>query len=136
MPSWLIIHQKGNERWNENYYTMRDGVMAAIPYPLRVVIGYLAWRKTNAGLCSQGTGRFSAGEIHSFRDKIWHSLDGLLAESRHKNPSGQRPFWALGGKEPTEADTSLFGFVIAGLVCDAYVFPSILSRNSGCVFYV
>ncbi|RAO68828.1 uncharacterized protein BHQ10_004840 [Talaromyces amestolkiae] len=108
-----------NERWNENYYTMRDGVMAAIPYPIRVIVGYLAWRKNNAGLHSQGTGRFSAEEIHSFRDKIWHSLDDLLAESRHKSLSGQKLFWALGGEGPTEADTSLYGFVIAGLVCDA-----------------
>ncbi|QGA16297.1 hypothetical protein EYB26_003964 [Talaromyces marneffei] len=114
-----LYFYNGNERWNENYYTMRDGVMASIPYPIRVIVGLLAWRNNNAGLYSQGTGRFSAEEIHSFRDKIWHSLDDLLAESRHKAPSGQKVFWALGGKGPTEADTSLFAFVIAGLVCDA-----------------
>lgn len=101
---------------------MRDEVMASIPYPIRVIVGYLAWRKNNAGLHSQGTGRFSTEEIHSFRDKIWHSIDDLLAESRHKTSSGQKVFWASGGKGPTEADTSLFGFVIAGFVCDAYVF--------------
>uniref|UniRef100_A0A093V1A0 Failed axon connections like n=1 Tax=Talaromyces marneffei PM1 TaxID=1077442 RepID=A0A093V1A0_TALMA len=114
-----LYFYNGNERWNENYYTMRDGVMASIPYPIRVIVGLLAWRNNNAGLYSQGTGRFSAEEIHSFRDKIWHSLDDLLAESRHKAASGQKVFWALGGKGPTEADTSLFAFVIAGLVCDA-----------------
>lgn len=106
---------------------MRDGVMAAIPYPIRVIVGYLAWRKNNAGLHSQGTSRFSAEEIHSFRDKIWHSLDDLLGESRRKTASGQKIFWAFGGKGPTEADTSLYGFIIAGLVCDAYFsFPKSL----------
>ncbi|OKL61399.1 hypothetical protein UA08_03845 [Talaromyces atroroseus] len=107
------------ERWNDNYYTMRDGIMASIPYPLRVVIGYIAWRQCNATLHGQGTGRFSADEINSFREKIWSSFDNLLADARHKTASGQKLFWALGGKEPSEADTALFGFIVAGLVCDA-----------------
>ncbi|EED17539.1 glutathione S-transferase, putative [Talaromyces stipitatus ATCC 10500] len=111
-----------NERWNENYYTMRDGVMASIPYPIRVIVGYIAWRKTNTTLHGQGTGRFSLEEIHSFRSKIWHDIDNLLAESRHKTSAaaaGRNVFWALGRKGPTEVDTSLFGFIIGGLVCDA-----------------
>lgn len=31
----------------------------------------------------------------------------------------EAPFWALGGKGPSEADTTLFGFIAAAMVCDA-----------------
>lgn len=93
--------------------------MAVIPYPIRIVIGYMTWRKVIAGLHFQGTGRYSTEEVDSFRSKIWHDLDNLLAESRHKTPSTQKIYWALGGKEPTEADTTLFGFTMSALLCDA-----------------
>jgi hypothetical protein len=98
---------------------MRDGIMAPIPYPLRVVIGYIAWRQCQATLHGQGTGRFSADEINAFREKIWNNFDNLLADARAKTASGQKLFWALGGQGPTEADTALFGFIVAGLVCEA-----------------
>lgn len=107
------------ERWNDNYYTMRDHVMAPIPYPLRVVIGYLAWRQNMATIYGQGAGRFSAEEVNSFRSKIWHHFDDLLADARHKTPPAQKMFWVLGGQGPTEADTTLFGFIVGCLLCQA-----------------
>ena len=33
------------ERWVQNYYTMRQGVLGALPYPVQVIVGLLAYRK-------------------------------------------------------------------------------------------
>ncbi|KAK8052658.1 hypothetical protein PG996_011959 [Apiospora saccharicola] len=74
----------GWERWTQNYYTMRDHIFAAMPYPLRVVIGLLAHRGMVATLHGQGTGRYTAEEIASFRLEIWESINSLLTASRDK----------------------------------------------------
>ncbi|KAF2475861.1 uncharacterized protein BDR25DRAFT_89111 [Lindgomyces ingoldianus] len=116
-----------HERWIMNYYTMRDHVLGSIPYPVRVVIGLLAYRRSVRKLHDQGTGRFSNTEIRGFIKEVWEGINGLLVESRRKmmEKYGQRDseggdcFWILGGSEPTEADASVFGFVVSVLVCDA-----------------
>ncbi|CRG87706.1 hypothetical protein PISL3812_04726 [Talaromyces islandicus] len=109
-----------HERWNENYYTMRDKILAAIPYPARMVVGMIVWRKINASLYGQGTGRFSPEEIRASREKVWHHIEDLLADARCKaGVSSDRVFWIFGGSEPTDADTAVFGFIIGGLVCGA-----------------
>ncbi|KAI1189655.1 hypothetical protein F5B17DRAFT_390091 [Nemania serpens] len=118
------------ERWTQNYHTMRDHVLWPIPWPLRVLVGSLVHRSTVATLHGQGTGRFDADEIAAFRREIWASFADLLLESRAKrthpsSPSsssssdGEKPFWVLGGPEPTDADASLFGFVVSTLLCTA-----------------
>ncbi|KAI1097359.1 hypothetical protein F4804DRAFT_178199 [Jackrogersella minutella] len=108
------------ERWIQHYYEMRDHTLWAIPYPIRVVVGLMVYRKNNALLHAQGTGRFTAEEISAFQHEIWGSLNALLVASRS---SGQgdidEPFWVLGGHQPTEADTCLFGFIISALICTA-----------------
>ena len=101
-----------------NYYTMRDHALGAIPYPLRVVVGILAYRKHVSMLHGQGTGRFTDEEIRRFKVEIWETIDGLLRASREKAAEGA-PFWALGGEGPTEADATLFGFVVSVLVSTA-----------------
>ncbi|KAK8084241.1 hypothetical protein PG997_005512, partial [Apiospora hydei] len=118
----------GWERWTQNYYTMRDHIFGALPYPLRVVIGLLAYRGTVATLHGQGTGRYSGEEIAAFRREVWEGVDALLAASRDKaraargnneEGEGKEPFWILGGEGPTEADATVFGFVVSVLICTA-----------------
>jgi cyclophilin family peptidyl-prolyl cis-trans isomerase len=98
---------------------MRDRVLAAIPYPVRVVVGVLAYRGIMSTLHGQGTARFSAEEIAAFRHEIWEGIAALATEARRAATNTQDPFWILGGKHPTDADTTVFGFIVSGLVCSA-----------------
>ncbi|KAI5861902.1 hypothetical protein GGS23DRAFT_611026 [Durotheca rogersii] len=108
------------ERWFGNYYAMRDHVLAAVPYPVRVVVGYLVYRTVTATLRGQGTLRFAPEEITAFRREIWDGFSALLLASRSESARGAaEPFWVLGGDQPTDADTTLFGFVVSVLVCTA-----------------
>lgn len=101
-----------HERWICNYYTMRDYTMARVPFPQRILFGYLAHRAVVRKLHDQGTGRFSDQEIHSFRKEIWESINDLLEDSRRKAGS-EECFWIMGGSEPSEADATVFGFVVS-----------------------
>ncbi|KAI1457529.1 hypothetical protein F4805DRAFT_172781 [Annulohypoxylon moriforme] len=108
------------ERWIENYYTMRDHVLWSIPYPIRIVVGLMIYRKNNALLHAQGVGRFTAKEIEEVQHEIWEGLNALLAlRSGNKFSDNDTPFWVLGGEHPTEADTCLFGFIVSALICTA-----------------
>ena len=106
------------ERWVKNYYAMRDHAMIKLPYPARFIAGTLAYRGIIQRLHEQGTGRFSDAEICAFTREVWQSIDGMLKESL-KGADMDQCFWVLGGKEATEADTSVFGFVVANLVSDS-----------------
>ncbi|KAJ4292055.1 hypothetical protein N0V90_009954 [Kalmusia sp. IMI 367209] len=108
----------GHERWIKNYYTMRDHALWSIPYPIRLLVGILAYRANVRRLYEQGSGRFSYPEIRAFIREIWIGVNGLLEESRRK-ASGDECFWVLGGAEPSEADATVYGFVVSVLVCDA-----------------
>ncbi|KAI0133686.1 hypothetical protein BJ170DRAFT_690070 [Xylariales sp. AK1849] len=109
------------ERWTQNYYTMRDHIFQALPYPVRVVVGMMAYRGTIATLHGQGTGRYTPEEISGFRREIWEATNDLLVAARPKsgNADAGKPFWVFGGEKPTEADTTLFGFIVSVLVCTA-----------------
>ncbi|RYO95292.1 hypothetical protein DL766_002278 [Monosporascus sp. MC13-8B] len=111
------------ERWVRNYYSMRDHVLREAPYPVRVIVGLLIYRKTTAMLHGQGAGRFTPEEIAMFRLEIWEAFSDLLRASKEKmrKDSGEDrgPFWVLGGEDPTEADCVLFGFVVSVLICTA-----------------
>ena len=98
---------------------MRDCVLAAIPYPVRLVVGVLAYRGMMSTLHGQGTARFTSEEIAAFRDEIWEDIAALAAEARRTATNTQDPFWILGGGQPTDADTTVFGFIASGLVCSA-----------------
>jgi hypothetical protein len=118
------------ERWNDNYYTMRNQVLQALPGPVQVVVGVLAWRKINTTLWGQGTGRFTREEIAAFRRDIWSNVEALLAHAKRSSKASQGDaFWALGGSTPTEADTTLYGFIASGLVCAAYVLGFLLAPS-------
>ncbi|KAL8936879.1 MAG: hypothetical protein Q9216_004704 [Gyalolechia sp. 2 TL-2023] len=106
------------ERWEQNYYTLRPVILGSLPYPVQVLVGSLAYRKMSATLYGQGTGRFSPEEISKFKTDVWENVNALLASSRQKKGS-DGIFYVLGGNAPTEADTTLFGFIASCLVCDA-----------------
>ena len=107
----------------DHYYEMRDHILSALPYPMRVVVGLLIYRTTTQTLNGQGTGRYSAAEIASFREEIWQDINALLISAKKsvKSETRDEPFWLFGGEDPTEADATLFGFVTSVLVCTAFV---------------
>lgn len=109
----------GREKWCDNYTTMRDGALAAIPWPLRLLVGYMVQRKYVNMLYGQGALRFSDEEVATLKEEVWESVDALLVEARRSKTGGEGPFWVLGGEGPTEADTTIFGFVVGALVCKA-----------------
>jgi hypothetical protein len=106
------------ERWINNYYTMRDYTMAKVPFPQRTIFGYLGYRGIVRKLHDQGTGRFSEEEIRRFRREIWESVNAFLEESR-KSAGKEGCFWVLGGDQPSEADATVFGFIVSALIADA-----------------
>ncbi|KAH4929110.1 thioredoxin-like fold-containing protein [Parastagonospora nodorum] len=113
-----LFFYNARERWVDNFYTMRDYSMAQLPFPQRYIFGYMAYRAILRTLHGQGTGRLSAEEVHSFRKEIWESVNAILEESRRRAAPSEC-FWVLGGKKPTEADTTVFGFIISSLVATA-----------------
>lgn len=108
-----------HERWVKNYYVMRDHAMGKLPYPARVIAGSLAYRGIIQRLHEQGTGRFSDAEIEAFTKEVWDAVNGLLDASLEKTSAKNECFWVLGGEQPSEADTSVFGFIVANLVSDS-----------------
>jgi len=106
------------ERWVDNFYTMRDFVMANIPWPMRVVVGNLAYRGNVRKLNDQGMGRFSDDEIRGFRREIWESVNAFLDDGR-KKARGEECWWVLGGEKPTDADATVYGYVVSALVAEA-----------------
>lgn len=123
--TWL---SQTRERWIGNFYTMRDYAMSSIPWPLRVLIGQLAYRNVKATLYGQGTLRFSEDEARLTKIEIWESISEVLVFERSKSspsritraakPSSEL-FWYLGGDKPTEVDATLFGFIVSVLLCKA-----------------
>lgn len=87
-------------------------------------MGVMVYRSTVVTLHGQGTGRYNADEIAGFRREIWEGINGLLVESKSTSEcsaaaSNQEPFWVLGTKQPTEADATLFGFIVSVLISSA-----------------
>jgi hypothetical protein len=109
------------ERWIDNFYIQRDHVLVALPYPLRVLVGMMIYRGHQQTLHGQGTGRYTSEEVRALREEIWTTLEGLLEESRKKalaRGGTDDCFWCLGGNEPTDCDTTLFGFVCSALIAN------------------
>jgi hypothetical protein len=104
---------------------MRPGILWAIPYPVQIVVGLLAYRKNSKTLYGQGTLRYTYEEIDAFRLQIWESVNALLLSSLSKEKRNLNDpnhlFWVLGGDEPTESDATVYGFITSALVCTAYV---------------
>ncbi|TGO09973.1 hypothetical protein BTUL_0148g00070 [Botrytis tulipae] len=66
----------------DKLYIQRDKILGSIPYPMRVLLGFLAYRQIKATLDGRGTGRLSSDEIMVFRAEIWRSFNGLLESSK------------------------------------------------------
>lgn len=106
---------------------MRDHALSSIPWPVRVLIGQIVYRTHKAMLYGQGTLRLSDEEIRASKREIWDSINSVLVAVRSSKVAGSagdtdskaRPFWFLGGDEPTEVDTTLFGFIVSVLLSTA-----------------
>ncbi|KAJ5272610.1 hypothetical protein N7478_007735 [Penicillium angulare] len=109
----------GYEKWIQNYYTMRDKILAALPWPVKVVVGNIIYNKNLRTLNGQGTGKFTDEEIAAFRIDLWDTLNAAISESHARHGDNEGPFWVWGGEEPTEADAVVYGFIAAGLVCES-----------------
>ena len=124
-----------HEAWTYHYPTVREHILATIPYPIRLVLGYYIFRQVQAGLKSQGTGRLTDAEIKASREQIWAAVSVLLEAARdtkrkrdaRTNASSDDdderdgPFWLLsetesGPSRPSEVDATLFAFVTSSLV--------------------
>lgn len=106
------------ERWVDNCNIMRDYSMAKLPLPQRLAAGQQAYHANVQKLHDQGTGRFSDDEIHHFRKEIWESVNAFLEDSQKKT-SADECFWVLGGHSPTEADATVYGFIVSTLVAES-----------------
>ncbi|KJZ77232.1 hypothetical protein HIM_03553 [Hirsutella minnesotensis 3608] len=76
------------EKWRDNYYAMRAHVLAAVPWPLQVLVGWLAYRGVESGLHGQGTGRLEHEEVQTLKLEVWESINALLVEARRSAGSG------------------------------------------------
>lgn len=104
-----------------NYYAMRSKILGSLSWPLQVIVGNIVYTKITRTLTGMGILNFSADEIHEFRREIWETTANQLVAARAQSRDREDPFWLWGGDTPTEADTVLFGFIVSGLVCTAYV---------------
>lgn len=106
------------EKWFDNYEIIRAKSLAAIPWLIRIIVGFFIRRTVGQALHGQGAGRFTDDEVQVFNEEIWENINALLLEAR-KAAVAEEPFWVLGGEEPTEADATLYGFIAGTLVCVA-----------------
>lgn len=106
------------EKWVDNYHVMRTNMLASVPWPIQRAVGWMVYNKINATLQGQGTGRLTDDEVTAFKEEVWENVNGLVTEAKQQ-ANDDEPFWILGGDDPTEADATLFGFVVGALICDA-----------------
>ena len=71
---------------------MRSGVLKALPYPMQVLVGLLAWRANSQTLHGQGTARYSLDEIALLRTEVWDAIDALVADAKSAaSPKSAQP---------------------------------------------
>lgn len=115
----------------DNFYVQRDKALWSIPYPLRILVGYLIYRNMKTTLHGHGVGRLTSGEVLAMKTEIWQHLDDVLKRRLRPRPAGDgdaapvsvdvdedEPVWCFGGERPTEADATLFGFIVSVLISD------------------
>ena len=117
-----------NSKCTEMYWPTPT-VLSSLPWPLRVLIGNKIYNAHTTTLQGQGVGRFSESEAKLLREEIWSDLNSLLLDSlnqtqpRNTQSDPQRkegwPFWVLGGENPTECDTTVFGFISSALIAES-----------------
>ncbi|OOG00317.1 hypothetical protein ASPCADRAFT_36348, partial [Aspergillus carbonarius ITEM 5010] len=121
-----IYFLQSHEKWIDNYYAMRGHILSSMPWVVQVVVGQLIYRKQVSMLYGQGTMRYSEEERREFKREVWGEVNALLVEGKGRrredgdeDGDGDGPFWVLGGEGPSEADATLFGFVVGALICTA-----------------
>jgi hypothetical protein len=90
-----------------------------MPFFVRFFVGLFAYRSVKAKLLGQGVLHFTDNEAKSITLEVWESVNAMLVDSRNKAYEAKRtgPFWILGGANPTEADATVYGFIVAALDC-------------------
>ncbi|PWY75265.1 hypothetical protein BO94DRAFT_474379 [Aspergillus sclerotioniger CBS 115572] len=117
-----VYFLQSHEKWIGNYYTMRAHILSSLPYILQVIVGQLIYRKQVSTLHGQGTSRYSDEERKEFKREIWGEINAVLVQARAEmitRQDGDGPFWLLGGDRPSEADATVFGFVVGAVICTA-----------------
>lgn len=113
----ILIRRQGRERWIDNFYIVRDiGPLSFIPWPLRYLVGHLAYNKVSKTMFCQGTGRYSQEELEELRLEGWSALDTLVAEYQASEKGWKS---VLGGESPTSVDACLYGFLASTLASPA-----------------
>jgi hypothetical protein len=87
-----------------------------------VLIGNKIYSTHTTTLHGQGVGRYSDSEAKLLREEIWSQLNGLLLDSLNQTQAQaqkDKPFWVLGGENPTECDTTVFGFISSALIAES-----------------
>jgi hypothetical protein len=78
----------------------------------RHIAAFLVCRLAGVILYFQGTGRHTPDEVKQMRrEAIGVLVDLAEAAYAKTEKSSKDPFWIIGGKEPTEADFTLFGYL-------------------------
>ena len=106
----------GREKWMDNYYLQRDGVLGWLPLPLRMFVGNRAWANNKAMLQSMGINQYSKEEAATMKRDIWESIASALEAVRSKSET-KDVFWILGAKQATVADCVVFGFIVSVFTC-------------------
>ncbi|OAL26441.1 hypothetical protein AYO20_10109 [Fonsecaea nubica] len=107
------------ERWLENFYVQRDKALWSMPFPVRVLVGFLIYRGVTQTLHGQGVGRLTNDEVRDLKTEIWRSINQVLSIRLRQVSADDEPVWLLGGEQPSEADATLFGFIVSVLVSDS-----------------
>lgn len=83
------------EKRVDNYYAMRGGVLGGVPWPMRIVVGAMAFRSVSTMLHGQGTGRYSAEEVSVWTEEAWEGINAVLPEAKSRSvgtASSREPF--------------------------------------------
>ncbi|KAI9789323.1 MAG: hypothetical protein M1816_006212 [Peltula sp. TS41687] len=119
---WIMLHERFLQ--GQNFYRFRDeGPLSSIPYAVRLVVGGIVGRGVAKALQAQGTGRHTVEELDQMSEEAWAALNDLCtAHTTSTLDDGQvaatskRMPWIFGGQDPTEADASLYGLLVAVFV--------------------
>lgn len=107
------------ERWSENFQSLKDdGPFTHLHWMIRPIVASLAWQYSRVMLWGQGTGRHKPEEVKQLQEEAMEALANYATAALEKAAGSdpKEPFWILGGKTPTEADFTVFGF-LAGVLC-------------------
>lgn len=99
-------------RWlipkNSSHFIQEE--LASIPWPLRNVVGTLAWYNIRSALYGHGVGRHTVEEVSEMVTEAINNLEIKLAGTRIGDETSD--MWFFPKRGPTELDASLYGILI------------------------